>query len=84
MGEHSRRDEFYLFTMPDNMCPVWAEMYVADGHYVAPTPYGDVKTAAAALRSTNPDATIDELCYESDIDECRTWARTMPLEPIPA
>jgi len=25
------RDQFYLFTMPGDMCPVWSEMYLADG-----------------------------------------------------
>ena len=78
-------EQYFLFTMPDDsMCPVWVEMYGPDGHYVAPSPHGDFKTAAAALRSLHPAATIDELCYETDIEECREWARTMPLEPIPA
>ena len=80
------RDQFYLFTMPDDsMCPVWAEMFGADGlHTVAPTPHTDMQDALDALAQLHPDATIDELCLASEIGECREWARTMPLEPIPA
>ena len=80
------RDQFYLFLMPlDSVCPVWAEMYGSDGtHVVAPTPYGSIELAAAQLKAANPGATVDELCYETDIDECREWARTMPLEQIAA
>jgi len=80
-----QRDEFYLFTMPGDMCPVWCEMFTMDGaHVVAPTPYSEVQDAMTHLLDANPFATVDELCYESDIDECREWARTMPLEQIPA
>ena len=80
------RDQFYLFTMPlDSMCSVWAEMYGSDGtHVVAPTPYSTVEYALNELQAANPGATVDSLCYESDIDECREWAATMPLEQIPA
>ena len=79
-----KREEFYLFTMPGDMCPVWAEFYGTDGtHTVAPTPYSGVEYAKAQLKAANPDATVDELCYERDIEECREWARTMPLEQLP-
>ena len=77
------RDELFVFTMPGDMCPVWSEMFLADGtHVVAPTPYSEVEYAIAQLKAANPGATVDELCYESDIEECREWARTMPLEQI--
>ena len=80
------RDQFCLFTMPgDEMCPVWSELYGSDGtHVVAPMPYEDLKTSAAALRMMHPDAIIDELDLAADIEQCREWARTMPLEQLPA
>ena len=83
------RDEFYLFTMPGDMCPVWCEMFTSDegritGHVVAPTPYSEVPSALAALQAANPGATVDELCYDSDIVQCRGWAQACPLEQIPA
>ena len=28
------RDQYYLFTMPGDMCPVWAEVYEESGDYV--------------------------------------------------
>ncbi len=38
-------EQYYLFTMPGDMCPVWAEMYGPDGlHTVAPTPHSDMRT----------------------------------------
>jgi hypothetical protein len=78
-------EQYYLFTMPDDMCPVWAEMHLPDGtHLVAPMPYEDLKTSAAALRSMHADATIDVLGEAADIEQCRGWARTMPLEQVPA
>lgn len=79
-----QRDQFYVFTMPgDAMCPVWAEMYGQDGlHTVAPLPHTDTQDALDALSELHPDATVDELCYETDIEECREWARTCPLEQI--
>ena len=81
----STRDQFYLFTMPGDMCAVWAEMFGADGtHVVAPTPHSDMQDALDALSGLHPDATVDELCDPQDIAEVRTWARTMPLEQIPA
>ena len=81
-----QRNQFYLFLMPlDSMCPVWAEMYGSDGtHVVAPTPYGTIELAAAQLKAANPGAVVDELDDESDLAEVREWARTMPLEQIPA
>ncbi len=81
-----QRDQYYVFTMPDDaMCPVWAEMFGPDGlHVVAPTPHTDVQDALDALSDLHPDATVDELCYAADIEECREWARAMPLEQIPA
>lgn len=79
------RDQYYLFTMPGDMCPVWAETYLTDGtHVVAPTPYSDEQDAMNALLDLHPFATVDTLCEESDIEECRNWARTMPLEQIQA
>ena len=78
------RDEFYLFTMPGDMSPVWSEMFLADGtHVVAPTPYSEVQDAMTALLSSNPFATVDELCMDTDIENAREWARTVPLEQIP-
>ena len=79
------RDQFYLFTMPGDMCPVWSETFLGDGtHVVAPTPYSDVEDALTALKATNPGCTVDELCDRGDIGAAREWARTMPLEQIPA
>jgi len=79
------RDQFYLFTMPGDMCPVWAETYQADGtHAVAPMPMDDMQAAFAWLKASYPDAIVDELVMDRDIEECREWARTMPLEQIPA
>lgn len=78
-------DQFYLFTMPDDMCPVWCETYLADGtHVVAPTPFGAVEQAEAFLRASNPGVTVDQLDRDEDLSEVRQWARTMPLEQIPA
>jgi hypothetical protein len=76
-------DQFYLFTVPGDEL-VWCEMFVSDGHYVAPTPYTDMDMALSALAGSNPDATVDFLCEESELAEVRTWARECPLEPIPA
>ncbi len=79
------RDQFYLFTMPGDMCPVWAEDFGKDGrHTVAPTPYFTVDAAAKALKALHPDATVDELDDPRDIEQVRGWARTCPLEQIPA
>lgn len=77
-------DQYFVFTHPDDtLCPVWAEMYLADGtHVVAPTPHSDVQDALDALSDLHPDATVDELCLASEIEECREWARTCPLEQI--
>ena len=85
MSITTQRDQFYLFTVPDDMCPVWCEMFLAGGqHAVGPTPYSEVELALHALKATNPGATVDELCYEADIAQCREWAATMPLEQLPA
>ena len=86
MGKHSKRDQFYVFTMPgDAMCPVWAEMFGSDGtHTVAPTPFMNPRGAVAELRHRNPGAIVDELDWPSDLAEVRHWAATMPLEQIPA
>lgn len=79
------RDQFYLFTMPGDICPVWAEVFLPDGtHHVAPTPYTYVDGAMEGLKNLHPEAIVDELDLDSDIAECREWARTMPLEQIPA
>jgi hypothetical protein len=78
------RDEFYLFTMPGDMCPVWCETFGADGtHVVAPMPYSTVADSIAFLTARYPGVTVDELCDDTDITEVRGWARTMPLEQIP-
>lgn len=79
------REQYYLFTMPGDMCPVWAEMYGQDGlHTVAPTPHSDMQDALDALSDLHPGVTVDELCDPAEIAECREWARTMPLEQIGA
>lgn len=78
-------DQFYLFTMPGDMCPVWSETFLADGtHVVAPSPCLTVPDAITAILAVSPYATVDELCYELDIERARDWARTMPLEQLPA
>jgi hypothetical protein len=78
-------DQFYLFTMPGDMCPVWSETYLADGtHVVAPTPFGEIADARAYLKGQNPSATVDELDLPEDLAEVRGWAHTCPLEQIPA
>jgi hypothetical protein len=79
------RDEFYLFTMPGDMCPVWCEMFSANGmHTVAPMPVDTMDAALASLQRIYPGTTIDTLCEPADIGQCREWARTMPLEQIGA
>jgi hypothetical protein len=79
----AQRDQYYLFTMPGDMCEVWAETYLADGtHVVAPTPHSDMQDALDYLSDRYPGATVDELCDPRDIEECREWARTCPLEQI--
>ena len=75
-------DQFYLFTLPGDEL-VWCEMFVSDGHYVAPTPYTDMDMALSALAESNPDATVDFLCDANKLDEVRMWARECPLEPLP-
>jgi hypothetical protein len=76
------RDQFY---MPGDMCPVWFEMFLADGtHTVAPSPFGDPADAMTATMQENPAALVDELFMAEDIAQARTWARTMPLEQLPA
>jgi hypothetical protein len=73
--------QFYLFTLPGDMCPVWSETFLADGtHVVAPTPHSTMSLAVSFLRATNPGAIVDELCIPLDIDRAREWARTMLLE----
>jgi hypothetical protein len=80
------QDQYYLFMVPDDsMCPVWCETFTADGgHYVGPMPVDSMDDAAASLRRLYPGATVDELCMPLDIANAREWARTMPLEQIPA
>ena len=80
------RDQYYLFTMPqDRMCPVWVEVYLADGtHHVAPSPFLVMDSAVAYLAQAHPGATVDELDSDSDLAEVREWAATIPLEQIPA
>jgi hypothetical protein len=76
-------DQYYLFTVPWDSCPVWSETWLADGtHTVAPTPFSEVADAYAWLKTADPAAVVDELDDPADIDECREWARTMPLEQI--
>jgi hypothetical protein len=85
MTSTTTREQYYLFTMPGDMCPVWAETYLTDGtHVVAPTPFGTVEQAAAELAARHPGTTVDELDRDEDLAEVREWARTMPLEQIPA
>ncbi len=79
----SRADQYYLFTVPGDEL-VWCEMYTADGHFVAPTPYSSMRDALSYLSERYPDATVDELCDAAEIAEVRQWARECPLEPIPA
>lgn len=78
------RDEYYLFTMPeDRMCPVWVEVWLADGtHHVAPTPFGDMDHAVGFLKLAHPAATVDELDDVNELAEVRGYAATMPLEQI--
>jgi hypothetical protein len=79
------RDEFYLFTMPGDMCPVWFELFLPDGtHTVAPSPFMNPADAMNATMQANPAATVDELYLAEDIEQARMWARTMPLEQITA
>lgn len=75
-------EQYYLFTVPGDRA-VWCEMFTADGHYVAPTPFFDMANALAHLSELHPGATVDTLCLESELDEVRTWARECPLEPLP-
>ena len=76
------QDQFYLFQMPGDMCPVWCETFMDGIHTVAPTPYTHVADAMRQLKAANPAAVVDELCQDSDIEEVREWARTRPLEQI--
>ena len=76
-------DQFYLFTVPGDEL-VWAEMFTAEGHYVAPTPHTGVQDALSGLRGLHPGATVDELCLEADLDQAREWAAECPLEPLPS
>lgn len=77
------REQFYLFPMADDMCPVWVEYFGADGkHYVAPMPLTDENDALSWLKRQYPDATVDTLYLGDDIREVQHWARTMPLEQI--
>ncbi len=79
-----QREQYYLFTMAGDEL-VWAETYLGDGtHVVAPMPYSDMRAALGYLSARYPDATVDELCDPRDLAEVRGWARTMPLEQIPA
>jgi hypothetical protein len=78
------RDQFYLFTMPGDSCPVWCELYGSDGtHTVAPTPFLIMASAVGHLERTNPGCTVDVLDLPADIGQCREWARTVPLEQLP-
>jgi len=78
-------DQFYLFTLPGDMCPVWSEFFGTDGtHVVAPSPAMTMDAAKALIRVNNPGAIVDELCMPLDIANAREWARTMPLEQIGA
>lgn len=80
------QDQYYLFTMPgDRMCPVWVEVFLTDGtHHVAPSPFLVMDSAVTYLQEAHPGTTVDELDDERDLAEVREWARTMPLEQIPA
>lgn len=75
-------EQFYLFTLPGDEL-VWCEMYVSEGHFVAPTPYTDMDMALSALAGSHPGATVDFLCDALEIEEVRTWARECPLVSLP-
>lgn len=78
-------EQYYVFTLPGDDCPVWAEMFLADGrHVVGPTPFGCVSSAVDGLIRLHPMAVVDELDTPADIGAARRWARVMPLEDIAA
>jgi hypothetical protein len=78
------QDQYYLFTIPGDMCPVWAETYLTDGtHVVAPMPHANMAAAEGYLVTRYPHAIVDRLDDPAELAEVRGWARTMPLEQLP-
>ena len=72
--ERNEMEQYYLFTMPGDSCPVWCEMFGPFGHMVAPTPCADVDQARTLLAGIHPDALVDELFYDDEIAEARSMA----------
>jgi hypothetical protein len=83
-GRHRRpvRDQFYMFCGPDGW--IWSEIFLADGlHMVAPTPFRGMEDAERVTGERNPEAYVDVLCDEREIDQAIKWAIDRPLEPLP-
>ena len=74
-----QRDQFYLFTMPGDMCAVWAETFLADGTHVVHrprTPRSPTPRPTSGRPTRAPPWTS---CDDArDLAEVREWARTMP------
>ena len=68
--------QYYVFTMPNDSCPIWVEGFDDLGHWVAPTPFFDVETALRELDQLHPGAVIDSLCDEDEIADARRLARS--------
>jgi hypothetical protein len=84
MTSTATRDQYYLFTVPGDEL-IWAETFLADGtHVVAPMPYGEMRYALGFLSMAYPAAIVDELDDPRELAEVRQWARTCPLEQLPA
>lgn len=72
----SRVDQYYVFTMDDEACPVWCEMFFGTQHVAsAPTPFSTVEMAVAELRRLHPEAYVDEL-DDDEIADARLLATT--------
>lgn len=71
-------EQCYLFTVPGDEL-VWCEMFTSDDHFVAPTPFVSLVTAAARL-GCYPGMVVDTLSCREEIEAAREWARVCPSE----
>ena len=70
-----KTEQYYVFTMPGDSCPIWVEGFDDMGHWVAPSPFFDLESALSALDELHPGAHVDSLCYAEDITSARLLAK---------
>ncbi|MCW3019148.1 MAG: hypothetical protein JWN10_1456, partial [Solirubrobacterales bacterium] len=64
-------EQFYLFPMPGDACPIWCESFGAFGHVVAPTPFASLEQGMTVLDGMHPGAVVDTLDDPAEIATAR-------------